>query len=127
MFQIHGWIEILRTTTGEEDLKSLERVAQWLNHEIAASGLAHGLDVEAKGGAFLLRACFVQNRDRSDSSRTEQILTQLGEMAPGSYGLFFVRDDDHGGSFRVLAMRRGRVTDQLDEYLSPIVPAIEDP
>ena len=54
----------------------------------------------------------------------------VGQDAPGSYGLLYIRDDEDPNGrvneFQVLVMRRGKVTVHPDAFLSPCIPIIED-
>lgn len=68
----------------------------------------------------------------SDHRDTEilRFFGEIGERAPGSYGLLHVRDDeDHGRENDVLVVRmvRGRVGEHLEPLLSPCIPVLEDP
>lgn len=54
----------------------------------------------------------------------------IGQLAPGSYGLLYVQDDEDEGrdnSWVVYAMTRGQVTEGTDAWLSPVVPTLQDP
>jgi len=58
------------------------------------------------------------------------LFTEIGKLAPGSYGLLYVYDDEdpeHNEGFRVLRLARGVVTEHADPFLSPVVPTLEDP
>ncbi|MCO5968955.1 Imm7 family immunity protein [Actinoallomurus soli] len=56
---------------------------------------------------------------------------RVGEVAPGSYGVLYLRDDEDptgkANESQVLVMRHGLVSQQSDSFLSPCVPMIEDP
>ncbi|MEU1326663.1 Imm7 family immunity protein [Streptomyces microflavus] len=54
----------------------------------------------------------------------------VAEVAPGSYGLLHVRDDEdpgHENEVRVLRLVRGRITQHTETLLSPCIPTVEDP
>jgi hypothetical protein len=54
----------------------------------------------------------------------------LAKNAPGSYGLLYVWDvesPDFHNEFRVSYLRRGRVAEAADNFLSPCIPTIEEP
>ncbi|WP_410611889.1 Imm7 family immunity protein [Amycolatopsis sp. lyj-109] len=64
---------------------------------------------------------------RLDEIRT--LVAKVGRLAPGSYGLLYVHDDEHPEhrlSFRVFRLARGRVTEHADHLLSPVIPTLED-
>jgi hypothetical protein len=49
---------------------------------------------------------------------------------PDSYGLLYVRDDDHtefDNEFRVWRMARGDFSERADPFLSPVIPTVERP
>ncbi|MFD7445634.1 Imm7 family immunity protein [Streptomyces sp. NPDC059909] len=51
-------------------------------------------------------------------------------MAPGSFGLLHVRDDEdpgHENDVRVFGRVRGTVTEHAESLLSPCIPTPEDP
>jgi hypothetical protein len=51
-------------------------------------------------------------------------------VAPGSYGLLHILDDEdpeHGNEVRVLRLVRGVVTQHTESLLSPYIPTVEDP
>lgn len=59
----------------------------------------------------------------------ETIFRRLGEVAPGSYGVLYILDDEAPGlddEFQIIAMRRGQIVRFTDTHLSPCVPTIED-
>ncbi|MEV6641496.1 Imm7 family immunity protein [Amycolatopsis sp. NPDC051371] len=58
------------------------------------------------------------------------LFAKVGQLAPGSYGLLHVHDDEHPEhmlSFRVFRLARGMVTEHADHLLSPVIPTLEDP
>lgn len=127
MFHVHGWVEILATTDGEEDRLDLEAAVDRVRATAQHLGLADRVDVVGVGGSYILRTTLVQNRDRGDLDRCRKLIDDLAAAAPGSYGVIYVRDDDHSGEMRRLVVRRGQVTLLDDDVLSPVVPTIEDP
>jgi hypothetical protein len=56
---------------------------------------------------------------------------EIARIAPGSYGLIYIRDDEDPSGrvneFRVLVISRGNVAEHKDPFLSPVIPVIEDP
>jgi hypothetical protein len=53
----------------------------------------------------------------------------VAAVAPGSYGLLHVRDDEdpgHQNEVRVLRLVRGAVTPHTDSLLSSCIPTLED-
>ena len=59
-----------------------------------------------------------------------ELFEHVGVIAPGSYGLLHVRDDEdpgHENEVRVLRLVRGMVTQHTEALLSPCTPTLEDP
>ncbi|HYI77845.1 MAG TPA: Imm7 family immunity protein [Chryseolinea sp.] len=57
------------------------------------------------------------------------IFNWLGQHAPGSYGLLYYQDNETkemDDNFKVLVMKKGKVTEKADPFLSPRAPTIED-
>jgi len=128
MFHLHGWAEVLTTTSGDEEDEHLVDVAKWFSLATTEAGLEGRVEVLGLGGSFIVRANLVQNRERGDYGRICQLLEGLGRRAIGTYGLFFVHDDDEAGAgFRRIVIRRGLLEFDEDDLLSPIVPRLEDP
>lgn len=58
------------------------------------------------------------------------LFEHVAAVAPGSYGLLHVRDDedpDHENEVRVLRLTRGAITQHMEALLSPCIPKLEDP
>ncbi|MFJ8010765.1 Imm7 family immunity protein [Streptomyces fagopyri] len=59
-----------------------------------------------------------------------ELFEHVAVVAPGSYGLLHVHDDeepDRENEVRVLRLVRGRVTQHTEALLSPYIPTVEDP
>jgi hypothetical protein len=57
------------------------------------------------------------------------LFAKVGELAPGSYGLLYLHDDEDPGhelDFRIVRLVRGAVTEHVDRLLSPVIPTLED-
>jgi Immunity protein 7 len=126
MFQLNGWAEILTTTTGDEDPTKLHELVVSLKGRIASLTLGDRVDVVGRGGSYLLRIAIVQNRERGDLDRFTTLLTELGVAAPGTYGVFYLRDDEQSGSFVRFVIRRGLLERKADDLFSPSASTIED-
>lgn len=58
------------------------------------------------------------------------LFTFLATVAPGSYGLLYVENDEdpgHANRFRVWVLARGAFVERGDPFLSPHFPVVEDP
>ena len=50
----------------------------------------------------------------------------IAGIAPGSYGVMYVLDDDLGDNRDRWVMRRGRIVHEVDTSLSPHIGMVED-
>lgn len=130
MLEYHGWINIRETAGLDDDEALLRRQVAEIGEVVAALDAPGLLDLRwVNGEAFLTMAASTNHR----GPREEQVLglmALVGEIAPGSYGLLHVRDDEdraYGNEFRVHRLVRGRVTEHADTLLSPAIPTLEDP
>lgn len=79
------------------------------------------------GEPFIHLGGFSNHRSSPDVA---EVFERVAEVAPGSYGLLHVRDDEdpgHENEVRVLRLVRGRVTQHTETLLSPCIPTVEDP
>lgn len=127
MFEYHGWITIYESA-GDDDgdpLALVERIRRRVD-EVAGPYL---LDLRFVNGVPSLHLAGFPNHRGLHGGDVEALFAAVGALAPGSYGLLYVRDDesaDHANEFRVFRMARGRVTEHADPFLSPCVPTVED-
>lgn len=123
MFEYHGWINVQPSTEDEDD----DAVVAGLEARIRDIGSPYLLDLRRMNGeVFIHLGGFANHRDVGIPA----FFREVGERAPGSYGLLHVRDDEdpgHENDVRVLRMVRGRVTEHPEDLLSPCIPVLEDP
>lgn len=134
MFEFHGWFALRDATEdGGANVvrEAVEELRGWLAERVAYVTVA--VDVHELNGEYFLNLTGLANRrhGRPETDDLEDLLPWLVKRLPGSYGLLFERSDDMptppgAGAFRVRALRRGRVSEHLDPFLSPIQPNIED-
>jgi len=131
MFEYHGWITI-QTSAYDEDTEKLRAAYRQISEEIvsdlaSSSGLAN---LQYINGTAQLHIAGHMNHRGTEGQKVIDHFHRVGQIAPGSYGLLYVRDDEdrngHDNEFRALAMRKGKVTEQHDSFLSPCIPTIED-
>ncbi|MFC4033686.1 Imm7 family immunity protein [Streptomyces polygonati] len=130
MFEYHGWIKVLESASAGDDHYDdarLREIVEGIKGRIREIDSPYLLDLWwMNGGAFVHFGGFPNHRD-------EEILEffrEVGERAPGSYGLLHVRDDEdpeYGNDVLVTRMARGQVSQHADSLLSPCIPVLEDP
>jgi hypothetical protein len=128
LFQINGWCE-LQSDTYENDDGALAYVLAEVAVEIDRLALSRFADVWRQGGSAFVRIHGAANRANGADENVRRLFTWIGERAPGSYGLVYLRDDEQSSpnEFVIYRLARGRVDVPKDLLLSPIVPRIEDP
>ncbi|WAL75846.1 Imm7 family immunity protein [Kitasatospora sp. YST-16] len=130
MFEYHGWIKVLISAAAEEDDSEPARTmaaVEDIGRRIQEIHTPYLLDVRwMNGEAFVHLAGAPNHRD----PEILRFFAEVGERAPGSYGLLHVRDDEDPqwwNGVRVLRMVRGAVTEHPEPLLSPCIPVLEDP
>ncbi|MFC8720804.1 Imm7 family immunity protein [Kitasatospora sp. NPDC057198] len=130
MFEYHGWINVLMSAAADDDAdepaRTLEAVAE-IERRIAEIRSPYLLDVRWMNAEAVVHLSGCPNHRDPEILR---FFAEVGERAPGSYGLLHVRSDEdpeRQNEVRVLRMVRGVVTEHLEPLLSPCVPVLEDP
>ncbi|MBZ3900125.1 Imm7 family immunity protein [Streptomyces griseiscabiei] len=128
MFEYHGWITICDGATDDEDDSRLAEIVESLRHRVQKIASPYLLDLRwMNGEPFLHMGGFSNHRT---SPEILELFSHVGTIAPGSYGLLHLRDDEdpaHDNEVRVLRLARGSVTEHTEPLLSPCVPTLEDP
>jgi hypothetical protein len=130
VYEYHGWVSI-STDTYEEDDDRRDAAVTAIRSRIAQIGEYGLLDLRNMNGHWFLHLSGMPNRAGQWAAEVVGLFSFVGDTAPGSYGLLYIRDDEakhgHGNEFQVLRMVRGRVSEERDQLLSPCVPTLEDP
>jgi hypothetical protein len=130
MYECHGWF-VLRTDAYEQDDSDLVAAAKHIASLTAKAGWPENYLFEVRfinGMGVLVVECGPNHAGHERTSLTS-VLSEVTRVAPASYGVLYVRDDeDEGGfiDFRVHVMRRGKLEVCKDPFLSPTNPTIED-
>jgi hypothetical protein len=127
MFEYHGWITLRSTADAVDDepLLRLEEIQNLVN-ELAGHGL---MDLRQINGGYYVHLGGFPNHHGTQGSEVIDLFAKVGYLAPGSYGLLYVHDDEdpeHELKFRVFRLVRGTVTEHADQLLSPVIPTLED-
>lgn len=131
MIEFNGWA-IIRESFREEDDNDelLNSIIKQIEHKISAE-----LDYENE--IYLLKylnGTYHLSIMANHNHRTEHVINffkWIAEISKGSYGILYVQDDediDRGNEneFRVWCMKKGKVTELNDTYLSPLNPEVEE-
>ncbi len=127
MFEYHGWITLRSTAEALEDEPSLRLgEIQILVDELDGYAL---MDLQPMNGTYYIHLGGNPNRGGRHGAAVVDLFAKVGQLAPGSYGLLYLHDDEdpeHMLSFRVFRLARGMVTEHADHLLSPVIPTVED-
>ncbi|MBP2475095.1 hypothetical protein JOF53_003967 [Crossiella equi] len=124
MFEYHGWVTLRSTAAAvdpepELDWAAIKRhVQEWGDYAV--------VDLRGHNGIPFAHMWGQPNHRLPDAI---DFFAGLGRLAPGSYGLLHVWDDEHPehrNEFRVHRMVRGQVTEHPEPLLSPCLPVLED-
>jgi hypothetical protein len=124
MFEYHGWVALRSTAEAVEPEPELamddiqRHVDEWGDYGL--------MDLRVLNSGVFLHMAGMPNHRHQD---TIDFFVELGRLAPGSYGLQHVLDDEHPehrNEARVFRMVRGQVTEHPEPLLSPCIPVLED-
>ncbi|MFF9373826.1 Imm7 family immunity protein [Streptomyces griseoluteus] len=128
MFEYHGWIRVRESAADANDDARLRRIVDKFKLHIAQMDSPYLLDLRwMNGEPFVHLGGYSNHRSSPD---VVELFEHVAVVAPGSYGLLHVRDDEdpgHENEVIVLRLVRGMVTQHTEALLSPCVPTVEDP
>lgn len=131
MFEYHGWITVRASATAddEEEEGGLIEIVDGLRRRIEQAVDPYLLDLRWMNGEPFAHLGGNANH-RSGAEDVIELFAHVGAVAPGSYGLLHIRDDEargHENDMRVLRLVRGVVSEHTEPLLSPCIPTLEDP
>ncbi len=130
IYEYHGWITI-RATANCDDEPDDAQAAQAVSAYIDSLDWPYVLGMKPVNGSYHLWISGNPNHKPRGDSDPLEFFRQIGRLAPGSYGLLHVWDDEGpngtSNAFRAFALTRGELKEHKDPFLSPCIPAIEDP
>ena len=127
MFEYHGWITLCSTAEAIDDEPPLRLAEiQALVDELSGYAL---MDLRSMNGRYRIHLGGCPNHRGSLGPALIDLYAKVGQLAPGSYGLLYIQDDEgprYELDFRVFRLVRGAVTEHADRLLSPVIPTLED-
>ncbi|MEK5166568.1 Imm7 family immunity protein [Paenibacillus sp. FSL R5-0527] len=130
MYEYHGWVTIRESSSFEDDDQKYSLIIQEIRKYFDELEWTSGvLDLRAVNGDFQVWIAGLNNHRPAGKHNPINVLRQVGILAPGSYGLLYVRDsddEDFFNEFKVYTLIRGEVMERNDPFLSPFIPRIED-
>ena len=132
MFEYHGWITFVYSPYDvENEDEKLDVVISYARNFIKQMlNERHVAELKVINAEYMASFAGSANHRSSDVEAVFQLFKEIGQKAPGSYGLLYFWDDeapDFNGEFRVGRLVRGEFEFVKDHYLSPRIPTLEDP
>jgi hypothetical protein len=124
VFEFHGWITLRSTGEAVDDDPPLP--LDEIRAVVKAVDSGHLYRVDVFNGQYFVHIAGSHNHRQS---AVIDMFAEIGRLAPGSYGLLHIWDDEdpgHQNEFRVHRLVRGEVTVHEDTLLSPCIPTLED-
>jgi len=147
VFEYHGWITLWRTPAQDDDFEVdmhfdsvvIAQVRAWLN------AFGYVADLHNHNGMPMVWLQGHPNHCLGLDADLVALYRRIGDVAPGSYGLLYMRDDEAGSNYgsldgasipvdpilahtwRLFVLKRGQVEEREDPFFSPHVPTVEDP
>jgi hypothetical protein len=130
MYGIYGWV-IIRDSAYESDDAALSAVVARVRSRVEAYGFTNpGVRLQVLNAEYHLMISGLSNHKNSGTDEVHALLRYVAEVAPASYGIIYVQDDEdplHDNEFQVWVLARGQLSSKKDPFLSPVVPTIDDP
>ncbi|MFI9756028.1 Imm7 family immunity protein [Streptomyces collinus] len=128
MYEYHGWITVRETAVDDDDADRLRQIVDELRRRITQMASPYLLDLRWMNGEPFIHLGGFSNHSLSPD--VVGLFEYVAAIAPGSYGLLHVRDDEdpgHENEVRVLRLVRGGLTQHTEALLSPCIPTLEGP
>jgi hypothetical protein len=130
MYECHGWA-VLRESPCEVDAGHLFSIAETVRKCLRTLGEANPwVSLSVVNGTYHLVVTGFSNHRGHEAAEVHDVFRLLCQIAPGSYGLLYVWDDEdtegYENQFQVWVLARGSMERRTDAYLSPCVPVLED-
>jgi len=135
MFIYNGWIRIAENTMEINDGHLEEIMIQLQDYIDKVRWQNAYIDLRAPNGfpVLSIQGCNNHKYGNNTTGNVDSVLDVfkfVGEVAPGSYGLLFIEDDDEPGyqnACQVFVLKRGKLGQVRDPFFSPLIPTVEDP
>lgn len=129
MFEMHGWITVQDSGDNDVSLRVQNQIQGLVEFVNRGNAL---VDLSWINGQLAIHFCGFFNHRSPHAEELLSLFLKVGEITEDSYGLLYYHDDEvedpeEQNSFQVMVMRHGRVTNERDTLLSPVIPTIESP
>ena len=127
MIEYHGWITIV---SNEADEINQTQIYEMMKLELKQSFKPHQeCGIRRFNGTAIVWIIGAANHKRVDWADVLGFLNYVVKNAPNSYGIVHFRDDEDISTINQMqayVIRRGMIIKEIDAFLSPIIPKIED-
>lgn len=130
MYEFHGWATI-RETYGSTEENNIKEIVENIKKFIEKLNWNGGLiDLRAINGEYQISISGMSNHKGKDAEDVLKLYSFVGNVAQGSYGILYVRDDEdtngYENKFQVFVLAKGKISHEEDSFLSPCVPVVEE-
>ena len=131
MFEYYGWIALIYSICEVEDEDKKLKIAVDYAKNLIEQTLPkrHINELKVINGQYMVSLARLSNHRGTLEEALINFFREIGEKAPGSYGLLYLSDDENpefGNEFCVGKLVRGKLEFVKDPHLSPRIPTIED-
>lgn len=131
MVELHGWALIRENFTACNEELHTEQIISQLNQKIENLGIEKNLlQINYSNGEAFLTATKFANHFSDDIKEIVNLFETVASIAPGSYGLLYLHDDEDtagfSNAFKVFVLSKGTFILRHDPFLSPCIPILED-
>ena len=128
MIEINGWVSIHASSDGEHQIQTsvISKIDQMIQ---SVAGFNQNFTILPLNGSYVLFIGINHNHDVDYTNLIYSLLTEICKLAPGSYGIIYIRDHENSldfNRFKVYKVAKGFVSIEEDGFLSPCNPKIED-
>ena len=131
MVELHGWALIRESFAADSEEENIDLIVSGLSREIKKLETDEKqLRIDYCNGEAFVTASKFANHFSDDIKGIIDFFKHIALVAPGSYGMLYLRDDeDTNGfhnAFQVFVLLKGRFELHRDPFLSPYIPTVEE-
>lgn len=132
--ELHGWIVVRESYSEEGDSDTLlKKIISQLNEKIdllKSEGRNIEINLFSRNGVKQVSFFGAPNHKGDNWEWVIKLAEWIAKEAIGSYGIIYMFDDeDKNGldnQFQVLVLKKGVISFELDTFLSPFIPEVEE-
>ncbi|MFZ2843235.1 Imm7 family immunity protein [Psychrobacter sp.] len=132
MIEYQGWF-VIRESFSELDESKDKMKEVWQKLEFFVANINCNRNIcqmKITNGSYKLMIAGMDNHKSYSWTEILEFLNWIAIEAKGSYGLlYFCDDEDKDGldnQFQVIVLKKGKISFELDKFLSPYNPEVEE-